>query len=258
MTKKNESDYANCKPYFLNLTKKIGRTLRPWKLNEYINLMEQFRSQKIKGDKLLRCLLVLFKEYDDLSQLFKELMKEEIEELRKNEIQETLGRHLTNFFNNVLIIDPKIHEAALYGLGLYGEGEITLRDLKTIVVSILWDHEDLVGEFLEVFKDLTVATEEEAEREMRKEKEKKKKRKNSKNDDEEIEKGEIQEEHLHLLPRRHEIALKETEKPMKKRSVRRSEYTPKPSGPMRPLWKSVMRRRGRIVTSYNLFTKIIN
>lgn len=86
--------------HFQNITKFIGERLSPTKLGQYMELMKLFRSRLIEGDKLIRCLLYLFREDEVLSKMFNKLMETEIREMRMNggvepiaEIEETIEEH---------------------------------------------------------------------------------------------------------------------------------------------------------------------
>lgn len=93
---------------FSNVTKLIAERLSPSKLSQYTDLLKQFKSRRIEGYELVRSLQNLFEGDEDLSQMFNELirslqilfdederlpqmlMEEEIRELKKSEVRESI------------------------------------------------------------------------------------------------------------------------------------------------------------------------
>ncbi|VVB13892.1 unnamed protein product [Arabis nemorensis] len=183
MTKKIES-HVDWKIIFLKLTKKLEKRLSLPTLKEQIEEDKHFRSMALP---------LLFKEYDDLSQLFKNVKEEEMQELKRVKYRKNLEIFFfENFLKKVEAMDSKVHEEVINTVVRYGEGNMTLSEFRGNIVSILSDHEDLVGEFLENVEEPI--------------------------DDKE-----------YLRLRRHKICLEKAYTHMKKKCV----YRPKPCGTMR-------------------------
>lgn len=150
MTKKIDQSDVDWKRNFLKLTKMLEKRLSISKLREYIEKDKLFMSLTLP---------LLLKEYEDLSQLFKKVTEEEIQELKRVKLMKNLEIFFANFLKKVETIDSKIHEDVTNTLVRYGEGNITtLSELKGKIVSILSDHEDLVREFLENLEEPIDAT----------------------------------------------------------------------------------------------------
>ncbi|CAA7027141.1 unnamed protein product [Microthlaspi erraticum] len=79
------------KENFLYITRYIGERLSPSKLRQYMDLMRLYRSRRIEGDDLIRSLLTLFEEDETLSQMFNRLMRQEIQNLKKNETRKPVA-----------------------------------------------------------------------------------------------------------------------------------------------------------------------
>ncbi|CAN8236860.1 unnamed protein product [Cochlearia groenlandica] len=179
------------------------------KLKIYINLMKQFRSNEIEEIVLLRSLLVLFEDYDELFRRFKEIMKEEVCDLAMYNISKALGTRFTDFLIMIADSYPQNFEYVIQATRLYLDGKMMMRELVENIMFPISDKEKLVEEFIKI-----VTKEEEEEEEGEEE-----------DDDEEEEAEREMMRKKRNIPMDDEIRehypLREAAKPIKKRIMYR-------------------------------------